>query len=236
MRGAVAVDAVELAAAGEATSTLRRHLGSEALPPFAPASLEDGAAATGAHPRSEPVRLRPLPLLGLVGPLHPGRSIGRLVLAGICGSASPGAARAAAMVGRRCPTTRIDITSRRSGEIAQERLRVSRPGLDLQALARAAADGRGAGRHPLPHRSGGAPGLGRAALRVADPRGAARRRDAATQMSASPLAKASREAIGVAGDDRAQPQLHLRALRDRRGQPARPRGGTRRRRGSLRGL
>jgi len=47
----------------------------EALATFAPATLEDGAAAAGAHPGTETVGLRPLPLLWLVGALHAGESI-----------------------------------------------------------------------------------------------------------------------------------------------------------------
>ncbi len=43
---------------------------SQALPAFAAPALEDRPAAAGAHPRPESVRLRPLPLLRLVGPLH----------------------------------------------------------------------------------------------------------------------------------------------------------------------
>src|SRR5262249_37630991 len=74
MGGAIAIDAVELAAARQPTS-LRRHLGSEALPPFAPASLQDRAAAAGGHPGSKAVGFGPLPLLWLVGPLHAGGSI-----------------------------------------------------------------------------------------------------------------------------------------------------------------
>src|SRR6188474_1308355 len=94
MRRAIAVDAVELAAARE-TASLSRHLRSEALPAFASAALEDRPAAARAHPCPESVRLGPLPLLRLIGPLHrpsqytdaPMRAVkgGTNLSCGICG-------------------------------------------------------------------------------------------------------------------------------------------------------
>ncbi len=82
---------------------------------------------------------------------------------------------------------------------------------------------------------GGDPGLGRAALLVPDRRSAGR-------LPAPPLQRVSFAAAARAEDGggrrrgRAEPQLHLRPLRHRPRQPARPRRRAGRRRGALGGL
>ena len=83
VRVAVAIDAVELAAAREGAdgrpAALEPSLRREALAALAAPALEDRAAAARAHPRPEPVGPGPLALLRLIGPLHrePGRGRAR---------------------------------------------------------------------------------------------------------------------------------------------------------------
>ena len=179
MGGAVAVDAVELAAAREAPSLRRHaHLGSEALPAFAAAALQDRAAAAGAHPRPEAVGLGPLPLLRLVGALHwPSQYTDatpevapRNLFSGICDAARI-AARQARRYGRSAGARRLRSTetSTPSGEDVQ-RARCgppfpSRP--SSSGWSRCGPSGR-EGDDPLPHRARGDPRLGRAPLLVAD--------------------------------------------------------------------
>ncbi len=109
--------------------------------------------------------------------------------------------------------------------------------LHLQPLAGAAASARGAGRDPLPLGPGGNPRLGRAALHGADPRSARRRRGRpARGQLRSRRARRRGRLRGGRWSGGAQSQLHLRALRDRRGQPPRARRDAGRRRGARGGL
>ena len=189
MRGAVAVDAVELAAAREAPATsLRRHLGGEALAAFAAPALEDRPAAAGAHPCPESVGLGPLPLLRLVGPLHSASQYTdglRKLLFGICDRAGIAAARRVAMVARGCTKTPTDSSSTPSGGTSRDasgprsRTRPSSSGCEPLQVARRARDDSPPlrpRRHPL---------LGRAPLRGPDPRSARGRRRGARRRSAS---------------------------------------------------
>jgi hypothetical protein len=50
--------------------TCPRRSGGEGAPTLAPPSGEDGAAGSGSHTDPKPVRLVPLPVVGLIGPLH----------------------------------------------------------------------------------------------------------------------------------------------------------------------
>ena len=123
VRGAVAVDPVELAAAREAPATsLRRHLDGQALPAFAAAALEDRPAAAGAHPCPESVGLRPLPLLRLVGALH---SASQYTDASenFCSGFATGPEsrrRRVAMVARGCKKTPTDSSSTPSGRTCSD--------------------------------------------------------------------------------------------------------------------
>ena len=93
-------DAVELAASREPTALRRRHLGGEALPTFAPATLQDGAATAGGGwvriGGTLNVQARrwwdPSPV---VGPLSRGRlDQGAAVLSRVCRQGAPGPALA----------------------------------------------------------------------------------------------------------------------------------------------
>ena len=148
--------------------------GREALPAFAPASLQDRASAARAHPRPEPVGLGPLSLLRLIGALHwPSQytdacrylgtsrhSPAENLSSGICGPASIRPRMAAAMVARRCPTTPLDRTSTPFGGRSNGGCAQAVPELDLQALAGAAAarSARRVRRSTSPRRRESAPG------------------------------------------------------------------------------
>ncbi len=117
------------------------HLRSEALATFAPATLEDGAAAAGAHPGAETVGLGPLPLLRLVGALHCRRKYtdgaGKIFSAGF--ARRPDWPPQARRYGRRPvpeDSSRHDLDA--LWRQTQERLRGLGPGVDLPPLARAA--------------------------------------------------------------------------------------------------
>src|SRR5215218_8007249 len=119
VRGAVAVDPVELAAARETPTpaTRRRHLDGEALPAFAAPALEDRPAAAGAHPCPKSVGLGPLPLLRLVGALHPASQYTD-ASEKFCPGFATGPEwwrRGAAMVARGCKETPTDSSWTRSG-------------------------------------------------------------------------------------------------------------------------
>ena len=134
MRGAVAIDAVELGTPREAPSLRRHHSNPagrpssrrEAFPAFGAPPLQDRAAPARPHPRPEPVGLGPLALLRLIGALHwasqyteaPGdrpKSFPRHLRL-----AADSAGRGAAMVARRCPTTRLHRTSTPSGRMSSD--------------------------------------------------------------------------------------------------------------------
>ena len=172
--------------------TVARSSGREALAAFAPAALEDRAAAARPHPGPEPVGLGALALLRLVGPLHlAGAVYGR---AGSdrperrdreCESRSPKSflrafAAPASRFGRRRgrrygrspvpDASTLDSSARRpSGRtFRQPRCAASVPESTFRLWLEPLRAGRRAGDDALPRGSRRDPDLGRAPLRDAD--------------------------------------------------------------------
>ena len=115
------------------------------------------------------------------------------------------------------------------------------PALHLRPLARAARAGLGDGLDPGPLRAAGDPRLGRAPLRRRP--WSARSAQRAPALTEVAFVDAAAVAQGDEARTRAparvaaaRPQPHVRGVRDRPGQPARPRGGPGGRRVSRRGL
>ena len=262
VRAALPVDAVEVAAARQATAPAplarRPRSRRQPLATLAAPALDDLAAAARAHAGAEPVGPGALALLGLVGPLHDRRG-------------SIGPPRGSTEVAKR---QRSDLSSRNAGSggepprnaatlasmIARRALgsALRRSGLDLGA-------GPGGARASLPAstfqlwieplrpvsaQAGtlylAAPATTRAWVERRY-RGVARKRRFGTPCPSSSGSTSSRKGSAAAGAGGAgwttarrvagaRSDPHLRALRDRRRQPPRPRRGAGGRRAPRRGV